>query len=159
MEYVRRILDTELDELFDQVSAIAIDGPKGVGKTYRRTAGRQRGPAGLQSRPRVDRRGTRAGVGARASLVDRPGSTYFVPVPSALLRSSLSSKRHFDFRLHALLQDSSDSASPIPAALFLHLFNFFLSVHLLREFVGAIMSSLLPLLFNFDGNLVSSSMI
>ena len=33
MEYVRRILDTELDELFDQVSAIAIDGPKGVGKT------------------------------------------------------------------------------------------------------------------------------
>ena len=33
MEYQRRILDDELDELFDQVAAIAIDGPKGVGKT------------------------------------------------------------------------------------------------------------------------------
>lgn len=33
MEYVRRILDIELDELFGHVSAIAIDGPKGVGKT------------------------------------------------------------------------------------------------------------------------------
>lgn len=33
MEYVRRVLDAELDDLFDQVPAIAIDGPKSVGKT------------------------------------------------------------------------------------------------------------------------------
>lgn len=33
MAYVRRILDDELDELFGQVAAIAIDGAKGVGKT------------------------------------------------------------------------------------------------------------------------------
>lgn len=33
MGYVRRVLDTELDELFGEVAAIAIDGVKGVGKT------------------------------------------------------------------------------------------------------------------------------
>ncbi len=33
MGYVRRVIDAELDELFGQVPAIAIDGPKGVGKT------------------------------------------------------------------------------------------------------------------------------
>jgi len=31
--YVRRVLDDELDELFSAVPAIAIDGPKAVGKT------------------------------------------------------------------------------------------------------------------------------
>lgn len=33
MGYTRRVLDDELDELFGQVPAIAIDGPKDVGKT------------------------------------------------------------------------------------------------------------------------------
>ena len=33
MDYLRRIVDAELDELFGQVPAIALDGPKGVGKT------------------------------------------------------------------------------------------------------------------------------
>lgn len=33
MAYLRRTVDTELDELFDDVPAIAIDGPKAVGKT------------------------------------------------------------------------------------------------------------------------------
>lgn len=33
MRYVRRIIDRELDELFGQIPAIAIDGPKAVGKT------------------------------------------------------------------------------------------------------------------------------
>ena len=33
MPYLRRIVDAELDELFGQVPAIALDGPKGVGKT------------------------------------------------------------------------------------------------------------------------------
>ncbi|GAB7143672.1 ATP-binding protein [Mycobacterium riyadhense] len=33
MRYVRRIVDDELDELFGQIPAIAIDGPKAVGKT------------------------------------------------------------------------------------------------------------------------------
>lgn len=33
MGYVRRVLDDELDELFSAVPAIAIDGPKAVGKT------------------------------------------------------------------------------------------------------------------------------
>lgn len=31
--YVRRVIDDELDELFDSLPAILIDGPKGVGKT------------------------------------------------------------------------------------------------------------------------------
>jgi predicted AAA+ superfamily ATPase len=49
VEYTRRILDDELDELFGQVPAIAIDGPKGVGKT---TTGEQhtRGRLKLDSR-------------------------------------------------------------------------------------------------------------
>lgn len=33
MRYIRRIIDDELDDLFDQVPAIAIDGVKAVGKT------------------------------------------------------------------------------------------------------------------------------
>lgn len=33
MEYVPRIIDRELDELLPHVAAIALDGPKGVGKT------------------------------------------------------------------------------------------------------------------------------
>jgi predicted AAA+ superfamily ATPase len=33
MRYARRIIDVELDELFGQIPAIAIDGPKAVGKT------------------------------------------------------------------------------------------------------------------------------
>lgn len=39
MEYERRIVDDELDELFEQVPALVLDGPKAVGKT---TTGRQR---------------------------------------------------------------------------------------------------------------------
>jgi len=31
--YVRRVLDSELDELFPLLPAVLIDGPKGVGKT------------------------------------------------------------------------------------------------------------------------------
>ena len=37
--YIRRILDDQLDALFPQLAAIAIEGPKGVGKTA--TAGRR----------------------------------------------------------------------------------------------------------------------
>lgn len=33
MRYARRIIDNDLDELFGQIPAIAIDGPKAVGKT------------------------------------------------------------------------------------------------------------------------------
>lgn len=33
MDYLRRIIDDELDELLPELAAIAIDGPKGVGKT------------------------------------------------------------------------------------------------------------------------------
>ena len=57
MEYVRRILDTELDELFDQVSAIAIDGPKGVGKT---TTAEQR----VASVVRLDSKAVRESIAA-----------------------------------------------------------------------------------------------
>lgn len=32
--YVRRVVDNELDELFHQLPAILLDGPKGVGKTF-----------------------------------------------------------------------------------------------------------------------------
>ena len=33
MSYTRRIVDLELDDLFGEVAALALDGPKGVGKT------------------------------------------------------------------------------------------------------------------------------
>lgn len=33
MTYVRRTIDAELDALLTQAPAVAIDGPKGVGKT------------------------------------------------------------------------------------------------------------------------------
>lgn len=33
MSYIRRIIDCEIDELFPDLAAIALDGPKGVGKT------------------------------------------------------------------------------------------------------------------------------
>lgn len=33
MPYLRRIVDSELDELFEHLAAIAVDGPKGIGKT------------------------------------------------------------------------------------------------------------------------------
>jgi len=33
MPYVRRCIDDELDELFPHLAAIALEGPKGVGKT------------------------------------------------------------------------------------------------------------------------------
>ena len=33
MEYLKRVVDTELDELLDGLAAIALEGPKGVGKT------------------------------------------------------------------------------------------------------------------------------
>lgn len=35
--YVRRIIDTEIDELFSGIAAISLDGPKGVGKTLTAT--------------------------------------------------------------------------------------------------------------------------
>lgn len=49
MEYARRIVDAELDELFPQLAALALDGPKAVGKT---TTAEQRvlGIARLDSR-------------------------------------------------------------------------------------------------------------
>lgn len=62
MEYVRRILDTELDELFDQVSAIAIDGPKGVGKT---TTAEQR----VASVVRLDSKAVRESIAAEPEQV------------------------------------------------------------------------------------------
>lgn len=33
MCYTRRIVDLELDELFGEVAALALDGPRAVGKT------------------------------------------------------------------------------------------------------------------------------
>ena len=41
MEYSERVIDKELDELLPELPAIALDGPKGVGKTEtcRRRAG------------------------------------------------------------------------------------------------------------------------
>jgi hypothetical protein len=32
-DYIPRVVDQELDELLASVSAVALDGPKGVGKT------------------------------------------------------------------------------------------------------------------------------
>lgn len=53
MRYARRIIDDELDELFGQIPAIAIDGPKAVGKT---TTAEQRvhGLLRLDSKPNLE---------------------------------------------------------------------------------------------------------
>jgi hypothetical protein len=60
--YLRRILDDELDVLFSQVPAIAIDGPKAVGKT---TTAQQR----VGSVLRLDSRASRSAVEADPELV------------------------------------------------------------------------------------------
>ena len=57
MPYARRILDLELDELFGEVAAIAVDGPKGVGKT---TTAMER----VESVIRLDSRASREAVAA-----------------------------------------------------------------------------------------------
>lgn len=62
MSYVRRIVDDELDELFPQVPAIAIDGPKAVGKT---TTAEQRAHGLL----RLDSRANRESIQADPELV------------------------------------------------------------------------------------------
>lgn len=62
MGYLRRIIDTELDDLFPQVPAIAIDGPKAVGKT---TTAEQR----VHGLLRLDSRANRTAVEADPELV------------------------------------------------------------------------------------------
>lgn len=53
MRYARRIIDNELDELFGEIPAIAIDGPKAVGKT---TTAEQRvhGRLRLDAKPNLE---------------------------------------------------------------------------------------------------------
>ncbi len=62
MEYLRRIIDDELDDLFPQVPAIAIAGPKAVGKT---TTAEQR----VHGLLRLDSRASRTAVEADPELV------------------------------------------------------------------------------------------
>ena len=62
MAYARRILDDELDDLFPQLSAIAIDGPKAVGKT---TTAEQR----VDGLLRLDARANRESIQADPELV------------------------------------------------------------------------------------------
>lgn len=64
MRYVRRVLDDELDELFGHVPAIAIDGPKGVGKT---TTAEQR----VRDTVRLDSPASRAPVTADPEIIRR----------------------------------------------------------------------------------------
>lgn len=64
MPYARRILDLELDELFGEVAAIAVDGPKGVGKT---TTAMER----VESVIRLDSRASREAVAAEPEQVLR----------------------------------------------------------------------------------------
>jgi uncharacterized protein len=51
VEYRRRVLDNELDELLDGLAAISIDGPKGVGKTT--TAAQRASTVFMLDRPEV----------------------------------------------------------------------------------------------------------
>ena len=64
MDYHRRIVDTDLDDLFSQVPAIALDGPKGVGKT---TTAEQR-VVGLA---RLDSASVRESIAADPELILR----------------------------------------------------------------------------------------
>lgn len=66
MAYARRVMDDELDELFGELPAIALDGPKGVGKTSTAEE-RAVGMAKLDSKP------VREGVAADPeSILRRP---------------------------------------------------------------------------------------
>lgn len=60
--YRRRVVDADLDELFDSLAAILLDGPKGVGKT---TTAEQR----CTTTRRLDRRPERAIVEADAMVI------------------------------------------------------------------------------------------
>lgn len=62
MDYARRILDDELDELFPTVPAIAIDGPKGVGKT---TTAEQR----VRGQVRLDSKAARESIAAEPEQI------------------------------------------------------------------------------------------
>lgn len=62
MPYVRRVLDDELDQLFGQIAAIAIDGPKGVGKT---TTAEQR----VRAVVRLDSKAVRESISAEPEQV------------------------------------------------------------------------------------------
>lgn len=64
MDYVRRIVDSELDDLFGEIPALALDGPKAVGKT---TTARQR----VQSVVQLDSRAEAGPVVADPSIILR----------------------------------------------------------------------------------------
>ncbi|MDU6250386.1 MAG: DUF4143 domain-containing protein [Cutibacterium avidum] len=64
MEYTRRIVDGELDELFGEIPALALDGPKAVGKT---TTARQR----VRTVVQLDRRAEAEPVAADPSIILR----------------------------------------------------------------------------------------
>ena len=64
MSYTRRVLDDELDELFAQIPAIAIDGPKGVGKT---TTAQQH----VDGQIRLDSRAQRTAIEAEPEILLR----------------------------------------------------------------------------------------
>ena len=62
MRYTRRIIDDELDELFGEIPAIVIDGPKAVGKT---TTAEQR----VRGLLRLDAKANREAVHADPNLL------------------------------------------------------------------------------------------
>lgn len=72
MDYLRRIIDRELDELLPEIAAIAIDGPKGVGKTATATerAGALLGFDSASTRAVVQADPTSVLRGARPVLID-----------------------------------------------------------------------------------------
>lgn len=71
MEYLRRTLDVELDELLTNVAAIALDGPKGVGKTM--TARRR-----ASAQWNLDDGAQRAVVAADFDLTSAPAGTLLI---------------------------------------------------------------------------------
>jgi predicted AAA+ superfamily ATPase len=64
MEYVRRVVDAELDDLFPQLAALALDGPKAVGKT---TTAAQR----VHGLVQLDSRAAREPVAAEPEIILR----------------------------------------------------------------------------------------
>ncbi len=71
MEYARRVIDSELDELMAGLAAIAIEGPKGVGKTA--TASRR-----AVEMLFLDRSADRALIEADESFLDRQTGTFLI---------------------------------------------------------------------------------
>lgn len=109
MEYLPRTVDRELDELLPDVSAIALDGPKGVGKTA--TARRR-----VHAEWRLDDPAQREVVKADFSLASAPAGTLLIDEWQLVPQVWDAVRRQVDAGAPAARFLLTGSATPIGAA-------------------------------------------